>query len=229
MPARSVITALSSGRRCWRSPKATPFLGDRLLRSAVVAYEAGAKIGRALFNAELARLFGRPGSSAPIGASLGGGLMLESVGRRTHQRDVACGQYQLRPQSMAPFRQRRNVFSPRFCRAKCCDGGAARQGRRAGVRRHSGRRGRLVRGLQARTPPPISLFTGAPEILEVYNKPAPACSFAQTACQAAIAVAREAGAKPADIEAVDVRVSHAAYNYPGCNFQGRSSVRCRPR
>ena len=43
-------------------------------------------------------------------------------------------------------------------------------------------------------PAEIRLFAGPqPEIMAVYNKPVPACNFAQTAAQTALRVARELG------------------------------------
>lgn len=54
------------------------------------------------------------------------------------------------------------------------------------------------------------------EILSVYYKPAPACNYAQTACQAALA----AGIDSTDIREIRVACSAAAVAYPGCNFTG---------
>ena len=55
------------------------------------------------------------------------------------------------------------------------------------------------------------------EILAVYYKPAPACNYAQTACQAALALS---SIKSSDIENVEVKCSAAAVAYPGCNYAG---------
>ena len=69
--------------------------------------------------------------------------------------------------------------------------------------------------------PDIQLFAGAaPELLEVYNKPVPACNFAQTPCQAALALVREGGLKIDQIRAIRVRASEAAVRYPGCDHAG---------
>lgn len=194
--------------------------GDRLLRSAVVAYEAGAKIGRALFNAELARLFRPTGLVSAIGAALGGGLMLglseeELISAMSLAANTSSGLNQWPHSGSGEM-----FFHPGFAARNAVTVVLlAKADAQASEDILEGEAG-LFAAFKRASAPPISLFTGAPEILEVYNKPAPACNFAQTACQAAIAVAREAGAKPTDIEGVEVRVSHAAYNYPGCNFQG---------
>jgi 2-methylcitrate dehydratase PrpD len=64
----------------------------------------------------------------------------------------------------------------------------------------------------------VAPFGGSFEILSVYYKPAPACNYAQTACQAALAAAREISA--AGVSTLTVKVSAAAKNYPGCDFAG---------
>jgi 2-methylcitrate dehydratase PrpD len=61
---------------------------------------------------------------------------------------------------------------------------------------------------------------GVWEILSVYYKPAPACNYAQTACQAALVLAAQDGIRSTDIEAIQVRCSAAAVAYPGCNYAG---------
>ncbi|WP_249133590.1 hypothetical protein [Bradyrhizobium sp. AUGA SZCCT0182] len=55
--------------------------------------------------------------------------------------------------------------------------------------------------------------------MAVYNKPAPACNFAQTAAQAALRAARELGSSD-DVATVAIRVPEAAARYPGCDSKG---------
>jgi len=62
----------------------------------------------------------------------------------------------------------------------------------------------------------VTPFTGDLEIFSVYHKPAPACNYAQTACQAALAI----GADSHDITAIQVKCTAAAIHYPGCNAAG---------
>jgi len=59
------------------------------------------------------------------------------------------------------------------------------------------------------------------EIFSVYHKPAPACNYAQTACQAALALALGNNVDSREIAAVQVKCSAAAINYPGCNAWGQ--------
>ena len=66
----------------------------------------------------------------------------------------------------------------------------------------------------------VTLFDSEPEILSVYHKPVPACNFAQTACQAALTIARDKQWKPEQIKSIHVRVPRAGMLYPGCNSTG---------
>jgi 2-methylcitrate dehydratase PrpD len=67
----------------------------------------------------------------------------------------------------------------------------------------------------------VAPFSGGPlEILSVYYKPAPACNYAQTACQAALAVATRDDFRSDDIESIVVKASAAAVSYPGCDYRG---------
>src|SRR5260370_1051897 len=50
----------------------TPLAGATLLAAAIIGYEARAQIGRALFTADLARLYRPTGLVAPLGAALAG-------------------------------------------------------------------------------------------------------------------------------------------------------------
>jgi 2-methylcitrate dehydratase PrpD len=69
--------------------------------------------------------------------------------------------------------------------------------------------------------PQVTPFTGeAFEIMSVYYKPAPACSYAQTATQAALVLAMEDGFQSSDIESIVVKASAAAVGYPGCDYAG---------
>jgi 2-methylcitrate dehydratase PrpD len=54
----------------------------------------------------------------------------------------------------------------------------------------------------------------------VFNKPAPACNFAQTPCQAAVQIARELGGQSREIRSVAIRASEGAVRYPGCDYAG---------
>src|SRR5256885_7289732 len=53
-----------------------PLSGAKFLVAAIIGYETGAQIGRALFTADLARLYRPTGLVAPLGAALAGSYAL---------------------------------------------------------------------------------------------------------------------------------------------------------
>lgn len=195
--------------------------GDTLLRSAIVAYELGARLGRALIDGELARLFRPTGLVSPIGAALGGALMLglsddAAVSAMALAANTSSGLNQWPHSGSGDM-----YFHPGFAarNAVACVL-LAREGAQASEDILEGEAG-LFRAFRRRAAPAVTLFAdGRAEILDVYNKPAPACNFAQTACQAALQLTQEDGVRAERIAAVDVRVSRAAFTYPGCDFPG---------
>src|SRR5262245_36782422 len=69
--------------------------------------------------------------------------------------------------------------------------------------------------------PPAALDLGGDwEILAAYHKPAPACNYAQTPAQAALAVRSAHAFSARDIEQVVVKSFPEAIAYPGCNHGG---------
>ncbi len=69
----------------------------------------------------------------------------------------------------------------------------------------------------------VKPFDSGYEILAVFHKAAPACNYAQTAAQAALALSgelRQRGLDTSGIESIRVRSTSAAIAYPGCNHAG---------
>jgi 2-methylcitrate dehydratase PrpD len=58
------------------------------------------------------------------------------------------------------------------------------------------------------------------EILGVYYKPAPACNYVQTPCQAAVELVTRDPIDPRQIDSVQVLATPAAIAYPGCDHAG---------
>jgi hypothetical protein len=80
--------------------------------------------------------------------------------------------------------------------------------------------GMLAAFRRPRPPQVPELFADRPEILAVFFKPVPACNFAQTPAQVALALAQRERVRAADIDSVSVRVTKAAALYPGCDASG---------
>lgn len=195
--------------------------GAALLSAAVVGYEVGGRVGKALFDSELARLFRPTGLVGPIGAGAAASGMLGLDESQTASAISLCintvGGLNQWPHSGAD----EMYFHPGFAARNVLTAVALAQAGSYGSEDiFEGEAGLFAAFKRAPFLRPGDLFTGGAEILAVYNKPAPACNFAQTACQAAAQLSQEIGAERRDIVSVVVRVSRAAERYPGCNFAG---------
>ncbi|MEJ1974846.1 MAG: MmgE/PrpD family protein [Acetobacteraceae bacterium] len=207
-----VLLALSQTR---------PTSGARFIAAAIAGYEAGAQLGRALFTTQLARLFRPTGITGPIGAAAAGAVLL---GLDAAQTTSAIG---LAANTVAGLNEWPHTggsemfFHPGFAarNALTCIQLAA-QGAQASDTALDGEAGLFAAYRRDDIRPAIALFSGPAEILAVYNKPVPACNFAQTACQAALLIAREEQAPVASITAIHILVPRAAARYPGCDSTG---------
>jgi 2-methylcitrate dehydratase PrpD len=199
-----------------------PMTGARLLSAAVIGYEVGGRVGRALFDAELARLFRPTGLVGPIGAGAAASCLLALNEEQTSSAISLCinaaGGLNQWPHSGAD----EMYFHPGFAARNVLTAVAlAQAGSHASQDIFEGEAGLFAAFKRAPFSRPGELFAdGSAEILAVYNKPAPACNFAQTACQAAAQLAMEIGERRTDIASLVIRVSRAAERYPGCNYLG---------
>lgn len=199
----------------------TTVSGATLLAAAITGYEAGAQIGSALFNADLARLYRPTGLVAPLGAALAGSRALGLT------EDAATSALSIAANTSSGLNEwpraggSEMYFHPGFAARNAIAAiELAEAGARASETILEGEAGLFAAYRRQPAPAGIRLFSGRqPEIMAVYNKPAPACNFAQTAAQAALRAARELG-KSEDIETVSIRVPEAAARYPGCDSKG---------
>ncbi|SDP24459.1 MmgE/PrpD family protein [Afipia sp. GAS231] len=199
----------------------TTLSGARLLAAAIIGYETGAQIGRALFNADLARLYRPTGLVAPLGAALAGSYALGLT------EDAATSAIAIAANTSSGLNEwpraggSEMYFHPGFAARNAIAAiELAEAGALASETILEGEAGLFAAFRRQPAPAAVRLFAGdRPEIMAVYNKPAPACNFAQTAAQAALRVAREIGTSD-DIATVSIRVPEAAARYPGCDSTG---------
>ena len=199
----------------------TPISGATLLAAAIVGYEAGAQVGRALFTADLARLYRPTGLVAPLGAALAGSFALGL------NEDAATSAVSIAANTSSGLNEWPHAggsemyFHPGFAARNAITAiELAEAGAYASETILEGEAGLFAAYRRQPAPAAIRLFAGGrPEIMAVYNKPVPACNFAQTAAQAALRAARELGTSQ-DIETVTIRVPEAAARYPGCDSKG---------
>jgi 2-methylcitrate dehydratase PrpD len=192
--------------------------GQNFIRAAVCGYEVGASVGRALMDQETVRIFRPTGITGPLGAAVAGSVMLgftedagvSALGLAAN----ATGGLNEWPASGADdmffhagFAARNAVTSVELAELGAFGSETALDGP-AGLLAALRRADRVAH---------VTPFRGdSLEIFSVYHKPAPACNYAQTACQAALSI----GVPSRDIAAVQVRCTAAAIHYPGCNASG---------
>jgi 2-methylcitrate dehydratase PrpD len=199
----------------------TALSGATFLAAGIISYETGAQIGRALFTTELASLYRPTGLVAPLGAALAGSYALGLT------EDAATSAIAIAANTSSGLNEwpraggSEMYFHPGFAARNAIAAiELAEAGARASETILEGAAGLFAAFRRQPAPAGIRLFAGAePEIMAVYNKPAPACNFAQTAAQAALRVAREL-ATSEDVERVSIRVPDAAARYPGCDSKG---------
>jgi 2-methylcitrate dehydratase PrpD len=192
--------------------------GRDFIAGAVCGYEIGASVGRALMDQETVRMFRPTGITGPLGAAVAGSRMLgftedAGVSALGFAANATAGLNEWPAAGAddmffhAGFAARNAVTAVELAELGAFGSETALDGP-AGLfasLRHSDRV-EIVRPFQGDNL----------EIFSVYHKPAPACNYAQTACQAALAI----GTDSQDIAGIQVKCTAAAINYPGCNAQG---------
>jgi 2-methylcitrate dehydratase PrpD len=195
--------------------------GLRFCAAAMIGYEVGAKVGRAAMSPEIARIHRPTGISGPIGAAAAGAYLLGL------DRDAVASAIGLGANTTLGFNQWAHTGgSEMFFQA----GFAARNALSAALLAEAGAfaspsaldgEAGLFASLDKRaSASTVTIFDDAPEILNVYHKPVPACNFAQTPSQAALAIARKWKIVPQRINSIRIRVPRAGMLYPGCNYAG---------
>lgn len=194
--------------------------GRDFIVGAVCGYEIGAAVGRALMDQEIISHFRPTGITGPLGGAIAGSRLLD-LGE-----DASVSALGLAANTTAGLNEwpycggDEMFFHPGFAaRSAVTAVELAELGAFASEGALDGRAG-LFAGLnRAERISAVTPFSGKPlEILSVYYKPAPACNYAQTACQAALALAPQV--ESATVAAIAVKASAAAVGYPGCDFVG---------
>jgi 2-methylcitrate dehydratase PrpD len=207
-----------------------PVSGRDFITAAIAGYETGAKIGRALITPDLARFFRPTGFTGPLAAAVAGSRLLGTDVERTANAlgfaaNTTAGLNQWPHEGSDDM-----FFHPGFAARNaitCLE--LAELGAKASDGALDGPAGLLTAYLGGKAAPDITLFDGAPELLAVYNKPVPACNFAQTPCQAALS-ALGGEVFPIDrIRTVRIAASYAAVHYPGCDYVGPFASRLQAK
>jgi 2-methylcitrate dehydratase PrpD len=193
--------------------------GQAFILAAACGYEIGASIGRALVDKEFVRFHRPTGTTGPIAGAVAGSLalgldedaMVSAIGLAAN----TAGGLNEWPYSGGD----EMFFHPGFAARNAVTAvELAELGARASETALDGRSGLFAALNRSDRVSAVKPFKdGEWEILSVYYKPAPACNYAQTACQAALALC---AIPSGDIVKVHVRCSAAAVAYPGCDYAG---------
>jgi 2-methylcitrate dehydratase PrpD len=195
--------------------------GREFIAAAVAGYEVGGQVGRAVMDAEVAKIHRPTGITGPVAAAAAGSRLLGlSIEQATSaialgaNLTVGYNQWAHTGGSEMFFHAgfaARNALSA----ARLAESGAF-----ASPSALDGEAGLFAALRKRSAASKVELFKSALEILSVYHKPVPACNFAQTASQAALRIARDGKAAIDRIASITVRVPRAGALYPGCDYTG---------
>lgn len=195
--------------------------GRDFIAAAAVGYEVGGQIGRALMDAEVARIHRPTGVTGPVAGTAAGARLLRLGAEQ------ACSAIALGGNTTVGFNQWAHTGgSEMFFHAGFAARNAvtavrlAEQGAFASPSALDGEAGLFAAHGKRANAARVDLFRRSPEILSVYHKPVPACNFAQTPCQAALAIAGRHAIEVDAVAAIEIRVPRAGALYPGCDFGG---------
>src|SRR5579859_278790 len=194
--------------------------GRDFIAATVAGYEVGGQVGRAVMDAEVAKIHRPTGITGPVAAAAAGARLL-GLGIEQATSAIALG-----ANVTVGFNQWAHTGgSEMFFHAGYAARNAltavrlAESGAFASPSALDGEAG-LFASLKKRSAASrVELFKDAAEILSVYHKPVPACNFAQTASQAALRLARD-GTAADRIASITIRVPRAGALYPGCDYTG---------
>lgn len=194
--------------------------GRRFSDAAIIGYEVGAKIGRALAGGKLAGNFRPTGVVGPIAAAAALAHMLGLSSTQTANALALAANTSGGLNQWPHTGSDEMFFHPGNAAAsavRCVQ--LAVLGATGSPLIFEGAAG-LFAAFETAKPPKVELFEARPEIFDVYFKSAPVCNFAQTPFQASLELRALVLNSPSAIKRVEVRVTQAALNYPGCNHPG---------
>ena len=195
--------------------------GRSFTAAAIVGYEVGGRIGRAIVTPEFARTFRPTGFTGPLAAAAACSRLLGLDEAATASALSLAANF-VGGQNQWPHTGADEMFFEAGVAAR--NGWTAAQlaslGAYGSEKALDGEAGLLTAYRPDHKAPDVRLFDGEPEIMSVFFKPVPVCNFAQTPCLAAVALAKENRVDPSEIVSVDVSASRAAKAYPGCDYPG---------
>jgi len=199
-----------------------PVSGRDFLAAGIAGYEVGGRIGTALMTPELGRLFRPTGIAGPFASATACGVLHGlDAGQMQTALGIAAnctGGFNEWPHSGGSEMYFHAGFAAQNGMAAAQ---LAAQGAFAAPSILEGEAG-LFRAIGRVAPPDaIPLYPDEDHVItSVFHKQAPACNYAQTPCQAALAAALKYVGPVSDISAIRVHITDAARMYPGCDHTG---------
>jgi 2-methylcitrate dehydratase PrpD len=195
--------------------------GRTFATAAVIGYEVGGRIGRALVTPEFARTFRPTGFTGPLAAAAACSRLL-GLDKAATASALSLAANFVGGQNQWPHTGADEMFFEAGVAARngLTAARLAALGAYGSEKALDGEAGLLTAYRPDRKAPEVRLFDGEPEIMSVFFKPVPVCNFAQTPCLAAVALAKDKKFDPSEIVSVEVSASRAAKAYPGCDYAG---------
>jgi 2-methylcitrate dehydratase PrpD len=195
--------------------------GRSFTAAAIVGYEVGGRIGRAIVTPEFARTFRPTGFTGPLAAAAACSKLLGLDEAGTANALSLAANF-VGGQNQWPHTGGDEMFFEAGVAARngLTAARLAASGSYGSEKALDGEAGLLTAYRPDHKVPDVRLFDGEPVIMSVFFKPVPVCNFAQTPCLAAAAVAKSDRFDPSQIVSVDVSASRAAKAYPGCDYSG---------
>jgi 2-methylcitrate dehydratase PrpD len=195
--------------------------GRSFAAAAIVGYEVGGRIGRALVTPEFARSFRPTGFTGPIASAAAASRLMGFDEAKTASA-ISLAANMVGGQNQWPHTGADEMFFEAGLASR--NGLIAAQlaglGAYGSEKALDGEAGLLTVYRPDHQAPDVRLFDGEPEIESVFFKPVPVCNFAQTPCLAALALTKENKIEPAQIVSIIVSATRAAKAYPGCDYAG---------
>jgi 2-methylcitrate dehydratase PrpD len=195
--------------------------GKELLTALVAGYEVGGKIGRMILDVDVSKNFRPTGITGPIAGAAAGAKLLRLDQEQTTVALALGANTAAGYNEWASTGGSEMFFHTGFAaRSAVTATQLAAEGAYASRTAIDGEAGLLAAFHRDLAPTIPARFEDRPEILSVFFKPVPACNFAQSAAQAAHAIALRKNLRAKDVERIAVRVTRAAALYPGCDVTG---------
>ena len=199
-----------------------PVTGEAFILGTVCGYEIGGAVGGALADKDFVRLFRPTGTSGPIGAA-GAGSVLLGLSEDAIVSAVGLAANTVSGFNEWPYAGADEMFFHAGFAARNAVAAVelAELGAFISETALDGRAGLFAALNRSDRVSAVAPFTkDCFEIMSVFHKPAPACNYAQTPSQAALALASQDGVQSKDIASIRVKCTAAAVAYPGCNSAG---------